>query len=422
MIGAGARGYIFDPAGLSVGLGVEIPWETVGRVPIIAVTGTNGKTTTVRLITHILASTGLVVGHTDTDGIYVGVEQIEEGDWAGFGGARQILINPAVEVAVLETSRGGILRRGLAFDETDVSVFTNVSADHLGELGITTVEELARVKGVVAIVAKPDGHVVLNADDPLVWQLAEYVAAPVIAFTLHPNSAVVAAHRAAGGAVLSATATTVSVSFGATTGDFPLSAVPITLDGAATHNVANVLAATAACLALGIPLDTIIAALATFGTDPSQNLGRLNLFERNGIQIFLDYAHNAAGWQALLDVGTRQCQRSGGRLFVLLGGPGDRSDAQIAEQGAMVGAVAHALLIHEEDRYRRGREPGEVPQLYAAGAASAGLDPARIAAYPDEVSSLAALLPQLQPGDVVIGGVHVQRQQLIAQLEQWRRS
>jgi cyanophycin synthetase len=421
MVGSGSRGFVFDPAGLSLGLNVEIPWDNVGRVPVLAVTGTNGKTTTVRLCARILEAAGSRVGRTDTDGIVIAGTLVESGDWAGFGGARRVLGDPGIDIAVLETSRGGILRRGLGFDICDVSIITNVSDDHLGEYGIDTVEEMALVKGIVALVTHVDGRVVLNADDPNVVALAPHIAAPIVWFTRQADNAWVEAHREIGGDAVWCDDTHIYVVGQGQQGKLRLADIPIVLGGAATHNVENVLAATGACVALGVPIGIITTALQEFDPSPDDNYGRLNLYRAYGRTVILDYAHNEAGIGSLMELGKRLRNEANGRLIVLLGGPGDRSDGQMRAQGRLVGAAADLLLLHDHERYRRGRAAGETPGLYRAGALDAGLASEQIMDLPDEVSALQHALDTAATGDVIIAAAHAQREELIAFLTTWER-
>jgi cyanophycin synthetase len=274
LIGSGSRGWAFDPASLDLGLQIDVPWDTIGTIPVVAVTGTNGKTTTVRLIAHVLHSSGQRVGHTDTDGIFIGEQQVEAGDWVGWSGARRVLTNQLVDVAVLETSRGSILRRGLGFEQCDVSVVTNISADHLGEFGIESLEQMARVKGVVVLATKPEGYVVLNANDPLVLAMREWAPAPVILWSRDKHNPALATHQEAGGAVVYSDGTAIELIVDGQRGQIALSDIPITFGGTALFNIENVLAATGACLGLGIDIGVIAAALHTFTPDVAHNPNR----------------------------------------------------------------------------------------------------------------------------------------------------
>ncbi len=420
MLGSGSRGFIFDPSGLSLGLSVDIPWDRLGRIPVIAVTGTNGKTTTVRLCAHVLRAAGMRVGYTDTDAITIDGQQVEQGDWAGFSGARRVLANPQVDVAVLETSRGGILRRGLGFDVCDVSVITNVAADHLGELGIETIEEMARVKGVIALVTRPDGRVVLNAGDERLHEIEQYITAPIMWFSRRPDNPVLSAHLQAGGDAAWTDGSTIHVRFDGAQTDFPLNDLPIVVDGAAVHNVENVLAAAAACAALGVDMRTITAALQTFGASAIDNPGRLNIFKHDANTVVLDYAHNEAAVRALIAFGRRLQAESGGHLLLILGGPGDRSDAQILVQGRIAGEAASLLVLHEEERYLRGREPGETTTLYRQGALEGGLAPEHILSFPDELTALQHALDVAHPHDVILAAAHARRDEMVATLRDWQ--
>ncbi|MDP8908942.1 MAG: Mur ligase family protein, partial [Chloroflexota bacterium] len=362
---------------------------------------------------------GYRVGRTDTDGIVVDGELVEEGDWAGFGGARRVLSDPRVDVAVLETSRGGILRRGVGFDMCDVSVITNVSSDHLGELGVNTLEELAHVKGVIALSTRHDGRAVLNADDPHIAGLAPYIAAPILWFTRHPEEPRVAQHLAAGGDAVWSDGTAIHTAFAGTRGEFPLAGIPIVVGGAAVHNVENVLAATGACVALGVDVETVAAALRSFAPSERDNYGRLNMFQAHGITVILDYAHNEAALSSLLHVGAELRAGDNARLIVMLGGPGARPGRQIIAQGRLAAKITDLLLLHDPERYRRGREPGETPTLYRQGALDAGLPADRILDFADEVQALHHALGLARAGDVIVATAHAQREELIATLHRW---
>ena len=267
MVGSGARGYVFDPAGLSLGLTVDIPWDSVGRIPIVAVTGTHGKTATVRLCAQILAAAGRQVGRADTDGLMIGDEVVQHDDAAGFGGARRVLTDQRVDVAVLETSPLGILRRGLGFDLCDVSVITNIRPDHLREPGVDTLDEIAQAKGVISLVTRAEGRAVLNADDEHVAALEEFIGAPIMWFTRRPEQPKVQAHLVANGDAVWSDEEAVHVVFKGTRHTFVLGSVPGSVGGAAVHNVENVMAATAACIAQAVTPSTIAAVLGSRNQD-----------------------------------------------------------------------------------------------------------------------------------------------------------
>jgi cyanophycin synthetase len=419
IIGTGAHGWKFDPAVLSMGMSVDVPWDQIGTIPVVAVTGTNGKTTTVRLIAHIMSSIGRQVGRTDTDGIFLGDQQIEDGDWAGWGGARRVLSDQQVDIAVLETSRGGILRRGLGFDRCDVSVVTNLSEDHLGELGVESLDQMAYVKGIVVLATKPDGYVVLNADDSRVLRMQSLASAPVVLFSRNLENPVIAAHRRRRGPIVLSDGEMIHIDFEEQRGQIALADVPITVDGAALHNVENVLAATAVSLSLGLDLDEIRSALCTFVPDATHNPNRLNIFKRDGVTVIFDYAHNEAGIEALLQFG-KQLQQRSGKLLMILGGPGDRSDEQIRVQGLRAGAVVDQLFLHEEERYLRGRQLGETTELYRQGASSAGLPDEHIQLFGDEVAALEAALAKASAGDVVLVVAHAHRAVMLERLNRWQ--
>lgn len=420
MLGSGARGWVFDATEASLGLQISPPWDAIGAIPIVAVTGTNGKTTTTRLIAHIVASLGKRVGRTDTDGIFIDGQQVEDGDWAGWGGARRVLTDPNVDVATLETSRGGILRRGLGFSACDVGVVTNISADHLGEFGITTIEQMADVKSLVVRATRPDGLVVLNADDPLVLQMGQLSAAPVCLYSRDPDNSVPQTYLDGGGAVIRSDGTQIEIIFDTQRGTIALADIPITFGGAARHNVENVMAAIGACLGLGIPIAPIAAALRTFEPTASHNANRLNVFQHDGITVVFDYAHNVAGLSALIAFGQQVQAQSGGKLLIVLGGPGDRPDDMIHELGRMSGAAADHVFLHEEERYLRGRAIGETTALYRAGVEASGRDGDSISAHPNEIDALDTALAAAQSGDVVLLAAHAQRAAMLDRLERWQ--
>ena len=389
----------------------------VARVPIVAITGTNGKSTTTRLIAHIASAAGRRVGMTNSDGIYVRGELVEPGDWTGFGGAGRILAEADLDLAVLETARGGILLRGIGYERNDVSVVTNVSADHLGLQGIDTLDELAEVKGAVVRITRRGGWAVLNGEDPRVWAMRLHSRARPYAFSLSPRAAAVAEALASGGraAVLERGRLVLRRPRGRRISLAVAADLPVTFGGLSRYNVANALAAAAACDALGLSADEIRDGLATFAQDETVNPGRLNLYARRGVLALVDFAHNEAGLAGLLDVCDRLVLKPNGRVRLALGTAGDRTDDILRGLGRLAGSRADDLVICEKRHYLRGREVGQMNALFRAAAAESGY-PGRVAAYKTELGSLRALLGRSRRGDIAAVMSHVERPQIFAWL------
>ena len=296
-----------------------VDWSRVHDVPIALVTGSNGKTTVVRLLATMIRAAGRVPGYTSTDGVTVGTVVIEEGDFSGPSGARMVLRRPEVEIAVLETARGGLLRRGLAVERADAAVITNIAEDHLGEFGIESLAELADTKLLVAKALGNRGTLVLNADDPMLVERSPAVQAPITWFSLEPTSPLIAAHTRAGGTAVVAEEGQILLIRGERRETIAAVAeVPITFRGTAEHNVANVLAAVGVGAALGLEPEVMARALRKFGHDPADNAGRATLLDIGGIQILLDYAHNPHGMSALVGL----AQKTPGQATPGHGGPG----------------------------------------------------------------------------------------------------
>ena len=369
-------------------------------IPIVGITGTNGKTTTTRLCAHVLRSAGRRVGWTTTAGVYVDGEQVLEGDYTGPQGAHRVLAEPGIDVAVLETARGGILLRGLAYESNDVGVLLNVSGDHLGLLGVRTVEGLAEVKATVARVTRPEGFVVLNADDPLVRGVAGGLRARQLYFSSDPTNPTVRNHLATGGAALIAEGSSVLLHLDQIqTTLVHLGDVPITFGGRAPHMVENVLGAAGACLALGLTPQEVAAGLRSFRNTPDQNSGRLNVFDLDGVSVIVDYAHNEAGLEHLLKLG-RTMVGENGRLVAVIGTAGDRTDESLRSIGRIAGSLADEVVIKETERYLRGRaSAAEMTSLMAEGLALTGGGPAPVAST--ELGGLELALSGRRSGDVV---------------------
>jgi len=386
------------------------------KVPVIAVTGTNGKTTTSRLIAHIARGNGMHVGWSSTDGIYVDGELVEAGDYSGPSGAGRVLAHGGVELAVTETARGGILLRGIGLVHNDVSVVTNVSADHLGLQGIDTVDQLAEVKSVVSRITKPGGWCVLNADDPRVLAMRATIKAKPWVFSRDADSPALREVVSGGGRATTVLDGWLSVLLPNADPDPLLEVVdiPMTLAGLSRFNVENALAAASAALAIGIPRAVVVEGLRTFRPGPEHNPGRMNIYSIREVTVVIDLAHNEAGLEALMEI-MAGLRRSGTRLLLGLGAAGDRTDDLLRSLGETAGRDADAVVIIHKDAYLRGRQPDEIAELFREGAAHVGME--GITAYDTELDGLVALLEQASPGDVVGVMCHQER----ALLDRWIR-
>jgi cyanophycin synthetase len=383
------------------------PGQT-GRIPIFAVTGTNGKSTTCRMVACILRQAGLTVGLTGTSGIYLNDQLVTAGDASGPKSARVVLRDPMVEAAVLETARGGILREGLGFDRCDIGAVLNVQPDHLGLKGVETLEDLARVKSVVVEAVGRNGCSVLNADDPLVAGIAKHAGGRIAFFSMLSGAGmpdVLRAHIAAGG--LAVVHEPAPGGAGIVVYDderrLPLmdaAEIPATLGGAAGFNVQNALAAVAMTYAQGIALPVIRHALTGFTSDFAQNPGRLNIHDGHGFRVILDYAHNPAGVAALGQM-IGQMRPRYGRAIGMISTPGDRRDEDIDAMGRIAAGIFDELVFRELPD-RRGRPPGQVMRLLAESSIAAGFSPAHIHTIACELDAARACLRMARPGDLVV--------------------
>jgi cyanophycin synthetase len=396
-------------------------------IPILSISGTNGKSTTTRLVTRILRLAGRHVGTTTSDGVLVDEELVEPGDWTGPAGAREVLERPGIEVAVLETARGGLLLRGMGYESNDASILTNVSSDHMDLQGIHTLPELTDVKAVICRITRPGGWVVLNADDRWVAAVARSTRAQVAYFSLlGDRSRRIRRHLAAGGRAYLVRAGVAGEVEGevwhpiATVAD-----IPITVAGAARHNVANVLAAAAGARAMGASIADVRRGVLEFDTGTEASPGRLNVFRRENRVVIVDFAHNEAGLTAVLDVaeaiarglggGTRAgAGKRGSRASVtaVVGTAGDRPEDTLRGMGRIAARRADRLVLKETMRYLRGRTRQSVIGELTAGAAEGGWR-GPLQAYGSEVEALAGELDREAAGaDVIVLLSHAEREEL----------
>ncbi|PRP92452.1 Cyanophycin synthetase [Enhygromyxa salina] len=401
----------------------SLDWSRLRGRAIALITGTNGKTTTTRLLARIAARQGVRVGNTSTDGLCVDEREVESGDWTGPGGARAVLRNPAIELALLETARGGLLRRGAAVSSCAVGVVTNVASDHLGEYGIFDVEGMAMAKGIVAKIVAPGGRVVLGADSPalVAWAAAQELAAPIVWVSSEPDNPVLAEARARGGEVWTVVEGGVVRSVGLERSELcRVDEMPLSLGGLARHNVQNALAAAAAARGLGFDDAAIVAGLREFGARPEDNPGRARVWQvtrRGGetVDLLLDFAHNLAGLEAISEL-VRGLAR---RPLLCFGMAGDRGDDQLRAQArALVSFRPRRIIVRELGSHRRGRAPGEVPRILDQALRAAGLDPGAILHTESEVASLDAALELAEPGELVVVLVHTERDAVDAWLRE----
>ncbi len=406
----------------------DIPWNQLHAIPTALVTGSNGKTTTVRLIAAMLRAAHRRTGFSCTDGLFVEGETIEAGDYSGPVGARTVLRLPDIDAAVLETARGGLLRRGLAVQRADVAVVANVSADHFGEYGVHALADLVNVKLAVARALDADGTLVLNADDEglreaaiafpeshhfkLAWFALDHDAPPLVAARARKEAT---CGLRAGHLVLSPP-DGMPFDLGCA------NAMPISLHGRARYNLANAAAAALAAAALGIPPETIAEVLSRFGRHNADNRGRLEHWRIGGVDVWLDYAHNPDGLHGLLDAVAAQRQ---GRLGLILGHAGNRLDADIRELAATAARFSpDQVLLKDIAGYERGRQSGEVAAVLRAALIEHGIPDTAISFVAEEPDAARTLLGWAQPGDVLVLPVHgvEARKEVVALLDGLEKS
>jgi len=368
-------------------------------IPIISVTGTNGKTTTVRMIAHILRVHGYNVGMTTTGGVFINDRCVMKGDTTGPASAKIVLTDKNVEVAVLETARGGIIRSGLGYDLSDIGVLTNITEDHLGIDEVYTLEDLLHVKSLVVEAVKTNGYAVLNADDPLVVEAAKRVRSNIIYFSRQEDNLIVHRHLVQGGIAVFLRGQHITIA----TGDgfiqcLHLSRIPATHGGKLVYNIENSLAAVSVAYAMKIPVETIQKALSSFYTDELQNPGRFNIFNVRDFRVVVDYAHNISGYSYVIDAIKKM---GASRTIGIIGVPGDRQDSSIRRTGFIAGKGFDNIII-KEDVDLRGRRRGEVAKLLEEGVLSAGMDPNNVEIILSEVEALKVAMERAKPGDLIV--------------------
>lgn len=369
-----------------------------GRIPVAAVAGTNGKTTTVRLIAHLMGTGGRTVGMTNSDGVYIGNRRIDTGDCSGPRSARNVLMHPDVDAAVFETARGGILREGLGFDRCDVAVVTNIGVgDHLGLNFINTVEDLAVVKRVIVENVAPGGAAVLNAMDPHVVPMAGSCQADVIFFAHDRQHPVVAAHHAQGMKVVYRDGLDIVAAHKEDMLRLSLAHIPLTDNGRLPFQVENVMAAIGAAWALRLPWDDVRERLRTFVSDAGTAPGRFNRFRLRGAEIIVDYGHNPDAMHALVRALDALPAR---QRTVVVSGPGDRRDEDLRRQTEILGEAFDRVVLYE-DQCQRGRQDGEVMALLKEGLANAGRT-REIAEIYGEFQAIECGVADLEPGDLCL--------------------
>ncbi len=378
------------------------------RVPILAVTGTNGKTTTTRMLAHIMKMAGRRVGMTTTDGIYIDGEIYMKGDMTGPWSARMVLKDPTIDTAVLETARGGILREGLGWDACDVGAVLNVSNDHLGLRGLNTLEDIAEVKELIVEMVRDDGTSVLNADDALVATMAEVAGGRIVYFSMHGGegaSELVRQHIARGGTAVVLQRGVRGDMIAIYDGEqyIPLMwthLIPATLEGKAMHNVANALAAAAMAYAHGVGVEPIKQGLRTFTTSFYQAPGRLNVFDEHPFRVIVDYAHNPAAFRVMADL-VKRLRPNHRRVIGVVSAPGDRRDIDIQEDATIAASMFDTMVLKEDDS-RRGREVGSIVAMLRETALAHGMRPEQIVTVIDELDAVRHALSLAEPRDLVV--------------------
>jgi cyanophycin synthetase len=384
-------------------------------IPVVCVTGTNGKTTTVRLIAHLARIAGHHVAYTTTDGVYRDDDLVESGDYSGFDGAAKALAQPGVSFAVLETARGSILLRGIGTDHNDVAVVTNVTADHLDQYGIRTLDQLAEVKAAITRITRPDGWDVLNADDPRVLAMRRHASGQPWLFSLDPDHPAIRNMMSEGGRAITILDTDVVTmsSRRHVRRLLPVEDIPVTLAGISSHNISNAMAAAAAALGAGIAEEAVIEGLRSFKLDPDRNPGRANVFDVDGRVVVVDYAHNEDGMLGLVEI-CQALRPKGAQVFLTFAAAGDRTNRILHQLGYRAARGADRVAIAELKRYLRGRDPQDLVARLQAGIIDAGKPEAPV--FANEVEALDWMLHESGASDVIAVTALSQRPEIFGYL------
>jgi cyanophycin synthetase len=390
----------------------EVPWDELSDIPTALVTGSNGKTTTVRLVAACARAHGWRPGYNCTDGVYIGDETLASGDYSGPAGARLVVRDRRTEAAILEVARGGILRRGVAVSRADAAVVTNISSDHFGEYGIDDEAGLADVKLSVTAVLAAHGRLVLNADDAVLRMKARElvlrygVVSKAAWFARDADQSYLREYRAQGASTCGVRGGRLWLHDADLEQDLGLvTAMPLSIGGIAAYNIANLAAAALVAVSLGIPAPTIAAVFARFGAKTSDNPGRMMRFEFKGAHVLIDYAHNPDGLRGFLSVATQL--RGKGRLALLLGHAGNRQDADIAELARAAAEFNPDLIVVKEDEaHLRGRAPGEIPRIIRDELLRLGLQESALPVRDNELDAARYALEWARPGDVLALPLH----------------
>jgi cyanophycin synthetase len=395
----------------------DIEWQHYQDIPRAFITGTNGKSTSVRLASHIAKAAGFVAGVTSTDFIRVGDNIIDTGDYSGPGGARMLLRDQRTELAFLEVARGGILRRGLPIDSVDAALITNVASDHLGQYGINTVAELAETKFVVAKGLDAQGTLVLNADNKFVIEQGLKLENKICWYSTDESNALIQSQLKTGGAAVFMRHQHIVYAMGNEEEDIAsLEHVPMTLNGAAQHNVQNALGVVGLCKALNLPTEAIRTGLKDFGSNAEDNPGRGNIYEINGIKVLVDFAHNEHSMRAVVKTIN---QLPATRKIAMFSHAGDRSDDEIRNlTDAVTDLDASLYVVTELEHYLRGREIGEVPQIVGKYLEQQSIPSEKIHYAADPLAGAKIAMDFAQPGDVVLLFVLAHREQVHEYLTQ----